>query len=55
ARGLRLSDNVLGMLSNVFAVGRNSRQIYHWWMEWEVPVESPPIAVRNVGFTSATM
>ncbi|MGC8933110.1 MAG: TldD/PmbA family protein [Candidatus Methanodesulfokora sp.] len=55
ARGLRLSDNVLRMLSNVFAVGRNSRQIYHWWMEWEVPVESPPIAVRNVGFTSATM
>jgi PmbA protein len=55
ARGLRLSDNVLRILSNIFAVGRDSRQIYHWWMEWEVPVESPPIAVRDVGFTSATV
>jgi PmbA protein len=55
ARGLRLSDNVLRILSSIFAVGKDSRQIYHWWMEWEVPVESPPIAVRDVGFTSATI
>jgi len=54
-RGLRLSDNILRMMSNVMGLGRETRQIYHWWMEYDVPVEAPLIAVKDVGFTSATI
>ncbi len=54
-RGLRLSDNLLNMLSNVYQISREALPIFHWWMEWEVPVETPLIAIHNVGFTSATL
>lgn len=53
-RGLRLSENVLHMLSNVYAVGREARQMTHWWAEFGPPVLTPVMAVREVRFTSAT-
>jgi len=54
-RGLRLSDNLLNVLSNIYQISREAIPIFHWWMEWEVPVVTPLIAVRSVGFTSATI
>lgn len=54
-RGLRLSDNLLNLLSNVYQVSREAIPVFHWWMEWEVPVVTPLMAVHNVGFTSAIL
>jgi len=54
-RGLRLSDNMLNLLSNIYQVSRETIPIFHWWMEWEVPVETPMVAAHNVGFTAATI
>ena len=53
-RGLRLSENVLHLLSNVYAVSRETRQMTHWWAEFGPPVVTPVIAVRDVAFTAAT-
>ena len=54
-RGLRLSDNVLRMLKSVRAIGREARQVYHWWAEWGPAVTTPMVAFDEVGFTAATV
>jgi len=54
-RGLRLSDNLLNILSNIYLISKEAVPIYHWWMEWNVPVVTPIIAVHKVGFTAATL
>ena len=52
-RGLRLSDNTLRMLSNIIAVGKERRQIFHWWLERDIPVLTAPIIVKDVNYTKA--
>lgn len=51
-RNLRLSDSFLNILKNVAEIGKEKRQIYHWWLEQGIPVIAPPILVRNVKFTA---
>ena len=54
-RGLRLSDNVLNMLSSIRALSKDIRQVHHWWMEWNTPaVFAPLILIERVGFTVPT-
>ena len=54
-RGLRLSDNVLNMLSSVKALSKDIRQVHHWWMEWDTPaVFTPLVLIERVGFTVPT-
>lgn len=51
-REIRISDNMLTMLSNVAAVGNDTRQI-HWW-ETEVPTFTPHVLVKDVTITKST-
>ncbi|RLG70506.1 MAG: TldD/PmbA family protein, partial [Methanobacteriota archaeon] len=51
-RELRISDNMLRILANVAAVGREVEQI-KWW-EVETPTFAPPILVKGVSFTTGT-
>lgn len=52
-KGLRLSDSVPKMLQNLIGIGKETRQVFHWWLEWGIPVITPAIAIKNVGFTKA--
>ena len=52
-KGLRLSDNLLRWLQNIIHVGKEQRQIYHWWLEAKTPVVSPPITVDKARYTEA--
>ena len=54
-RGLRLSDSVPHLLRDAFAISQTTRPVTHWWAEWGPPVETPMLAVRQVGFTAATV
>ncbi|WP_297507028.1 TldD/PmbA family protein [Thermococcus sp.] len=51
-RNIRVSDNLLGILSRVEAMSRESHHI-HWW-EVETPVTTPYVLVKDVGITRAT-
>jgi len=54
-KGLRLSDNVLNILSSVRALSKEARQVFHWWMEWGSPaVVTPLVLAEKVGFTVPT-
>jgi len=54
-KGLRLSDNVLNILSSVKAFSKNARQTAHWWMEWGSPaVVTPLVLAEKIGFTVPT-
>jgi len=54
-KGLRLSDNVLNILSSVRALSKEARQVFHWWMEWGSPaVITPLVLAEKVGFTVPT-
>ena len=55
ARGLRLSDNILHLLSDAHGLTREAIEIWHWWMEYGVPVRTPLMAVKDVSFTAATI
>ncbi|MGC8632957.1 MAG: TldD/PmbA family protein [Thermoprotei archaeon] len=50
-KGLRLSGNMLEMLSSVEALG-SQRTLVRWW-EVEVPTLLPPVLVRGIRLTSA--
>lgn len=52
-KGLRLSDSMPNILSNILEIGKDRRQVYHWWLESGIPVLSAPIAVRDVNYTKA--
>ncbi len=52
-KGLRLSDNVPRMLQNLIGLGKETRQVYHWWLEWGIPVVTSALAIKDVGFTKA--
>lgn len=52
-KGLRLSDNIINWLKNIDMVGKEQRQIYHWWLEMNTPVVAVPLLVRKVNFTEA--
>ena len=51
-RNIRVSDNLLGILSRIEAMGRESFHI-HWW-EVRTPVTTPYVLVKDVGITRAT-
>ncbi len=51
-RNIRVSDNLLGILSRVEVVSRESHHV-HWW-EVETPVTTPYVLVKDVGITRAT-
>ena len=54
-KGLRLSDNVLNILSSVRALSKEARQVAHWWMEWGSPaVVTPLVLAEKIGFTVPT-
>ncbi len=52
-KGLRLSDSMPSILNNVLEIGKERRQVFHWWLESGIPVLTPPIAVKDVGYTKA--
>ncbi|MHA1616202.1 MAG: TldD/PmbA family protein [Candidatus Njordarchaeales archaeon] len=52
-KGLRLSDNVPRILSNIIGIGKEIRQVFHWWLEYGIPVITPAIAVKDVEYTKA--
>lgn len=50
-RGIRVSDNVIRLLSNVDAISRERRQVF-WW-ETPVPALAPYVLVRKTKITRA--
>jgi len=52
-KGLRLSDSMPNILNNIVEIGKHRRQVFHWWLESNLPVLTPPIAVKDVGYTKA--
>ncbi len=52
-KGLRLSDSMPNVLSNIMEIGKERRQVFHWWLESDIPVVTPAIAVKEVGYTKA--
>ncbi|MBI2575430.1 TldD/PmbA family protein [Candidatus Woesearchaeota archaeon] len=50
-KGLRISDNLLGMLKRVDAVGSESREIMSWELESHITV--PQLLVRKVNVTKS--
>ena len=52
-KGARLSDNMLNIFKNVDGVGKDLKQVYHWWMQ--VPVYAPKIRARNIGISRSTL
>ena len=50
---LRLSDNIIRWLQNIVAIGKETRQIYHWWLESKTPVVASPITVKATRYTLA--
>ncbi len=53
AKGLRVSDTLSSLLSNIEALGGDRRWV-RWW-EVDVPTLSPSAWVRDVSFTRSTM
>jgi len=53
-KGLRLSDNMPRILANITGIGRERRQVFHWWLEHGIPVITPAFIVEKVRYTSAT-
>jgi PmbA protein len=51
-KDIRISENMLGLLQRVKAVGNDPRQI-HWW-EVETPVVTPHVLVEGVNITKST-
>ncbi len=51
-RGIRISDNLLNLLSNVALLSGNERQIYGW--EVDTPIFSCDALVKNVKITTPT-
>jgi PmbA protein len=51
-REIRISDNMLGILSRVSGVGSDTQQI-HWW-ETERPTFTPNVLVSDVTITRST-
>ena len=52
-KGLRFSDNALRILRNIVALGRDVKDIYHWWLEFGTSVSTPSILVKDCGYTKA--
>jgi len=52
-RGLRLSDNILRLLGNIKSIDRETKQVYHWWLEMGIPVFSASILAKKVRYTLA--
>ncbi len=46
---IRISDNMLRILNNIFAIGKDPQNIIGW--EVEVPVNTPHVLVKNVNIT----
>jgi len=54
-KGLRLSDNVLNILSSIKGLSEEAKQTAHWWMEWGSPaVVTPLVLAERIGFTVPT-
>jgi PmbA protein len=52
-RELRISDNMLRILSNVSSLTRERKWV-KWW-EVEVPTLSPSVLIDNINFTKSSM
>jgi len=52
-RGLRLSDSMPRILQNIIGLSKERVQVYHWWLESDIPVIAPSIVVEGVKFTKA--
>ncbi len=52
-KGLRFSDNALRLLSNINGIGSDTENIFHWWLEYDTPVYTPSLLVKECGFTKA--
>jgi len=52
-RKIRISDNIVGLLSRIQQIGSDVRQV-HWW-EVETPTFIPHIKFSDVNITAATM
>ncbi len=50
-KGIRISDNIQRMISNVSAIGKDAKQIVSWEVS-SVPVITPSVLVKNVNITS---
>lgn len=51
--GLRLSENLIRWLEGIRGIGKEQRQLYHWWLEAGVPVVSTYLLVDKARFTEA--
>jgi PmbA protein len=51
-KDIRISDNILSMLSNVAAISKE-RQHVHWWGEAEPPSLAPYVLIKNVHVTKS--
>ncbi len=51
-KDIRISENMLDLLSNIKMVGNDPRWI-HWW-EVEMPISTPHVLVDNVNITRST-
>lgn len=52
-KGLRFSDNTLRILKNIEAIGSDVQNIFHWWLEYDTPVRTPSLLVKQCGYTKA--
>lgn len=52
-KGLRFSDNMLRILKNIKAIGKEPENIFHWWLEQNTPVHTSSILVEKCGYTKA--
>ena len=48
-KGIRVSENVLNMMKNIIAIGKEPKKILSW--EVETPVETPFVVVKDVRVT----
>jgi len=52
-KGLRFSDNTLRILQNIQGIGSDVQNIFHWWLEYDTPVKTPSLLVKQCGYTKA--
>ena len=53
-RKIRISDNIVGLLSRIQQIGSDIRQV-HWWEEVGTPTFIPHIKFTDVNISTATM
>ncbi len=54
-KGLRITDNLQGMLERAVALGNKSEWILWWGMDYQTPAFTPHVLVSGVNFTKSLM